>query len=299
MRSRSGTRRTAARRFATVMAAVGALLVSSGIALMAAPTPASADRGGDAKVAVCKYVGTPGESRLQTGQNPIEVSVNTLRNVIGDFDAWLENPSFPVEWTDAQGQGNPTGSIAIGFTDEKSWALADCPGQEPELKEAYADVQWIDPSCGTKASFVTKSGDPVDVTWSAPSAAPAPGVTVTLTATAMEGYTFGGSATKVFTHPYLQVVPPAGQTYDPATGLCTTPSVSPPTVAPTTTVNPPKTHVKTHVQAPATTPTVVHAGLTGTTSSTQAGLGLTAAGLVLLAGAGGLVLEEGRRKETA
>lgn len=296
MRKGSGTRRTAVRRFASVMAAVGALLVSSGIALMAAPTPASAEPDGDAKVAVCKYVGTPGESRLQTGGNPIEVSVNTLKNAFDTkeaFDAWLLDPSFPVAWTDAQGQAGD-GSMAIGFIGTQTWTIEDCPGYEPELTEAYADVQWIDPSCGTKAGLETKSGDPVDVTWSAPTPAPAPGVTVSITATAMEGYTFDGSTTKTFSHAYPQVVPPEGQTYDPATGLCTT--VSPPVNPPTTPqVSPPKAPVKAHVKAEATTPTVVHAGLAGSTvdSSAQAGLALAAAGLLLLAGAGGLVLVGG------
>src|SRR5689334_13268234 len=62
MRKGSGTRRTAVGRFASVMAAVGALLISSGIALMAAPTTASAAQfkhEGPHKVVVCKYVGTP------------------------------------------------------------------------------------------------------------------------------------------------------------------------------------------------------------------------------------------------
>ena len=83
MRSGSGIRRTAARRFATVMAAVGALLMSSGIALMAAPmsADATASAGGNVvqknkppkenlKDWVCKYVGTPGvDEHLKQGND--------------------------------------------------------------------------------------------------------------------------------------------------------------------------------------------------------------------------------------
>jgi hypothetical protein len=59
MRSGSGTSKSRVRRLLSVMAAVGALLVSSGIALMATPPSALA---GDTihNFYVCKFVGKPG-----------------------------------------------------------------------------------------------------------------------------------------------------------------------------------------------------------------------------------------------
>ena len=58
--------------------------------------------GPDGKVFVCKYVGTPGvDERLQTGQNPISVSVNAIP--LGDVQ-------IGSEFADAQGR-----SVVIAF----------------------------------------------------------------------------------------------------------------------------------------------------------------------------------------
>lgn len=47
---------------------------------MSAPAPAPT-AGPNDKVYVCKFVGTPGvNERLQTGQNPIEVSANSIKS---------------------------------------------------------------------------------------------------------------------------------------------------------------------------------------------------------------------------
>jgi LPXTG-motif cell wall-anchored protein len=56
----------------------------------------SADADADPKVYVCKYVGTPGvDERLQTGQNPIEVSVNaTGGTAIGSYFADAHGRSY-------------------------------------------------------------------------------------------------------------------------------------------------------------------------------------------------------------
>ncbi|RNM17557.1 hypothetical protein [Nocardioides pocheonensis] len=337
------------------MAAAGALLVSSGLALMAAPSPAAA---GDTRAA--ESTCTPSEAYTETsdwvltspGTDWYEVDQRQVLvtpavdptygpgqryswNPQGPYDESVVPPAWP---TPAQGRWTPNTAaynpghvgepVGVVFQqghgnggDNASWFYWErvqvTPGSDAVYRteykfaldhpavtcpvEAYADVQWIEPSCGTKADFKTKSGDPVDVTWSAPSATPAPGVTVTLVATAMDGYTFGGSATQAFTHTYAAVVPPAGQTYDPVTGVCAAPV--PPVVEPPTTpqVSPPKTPVKAHVKAQTKTPTVVHAGLVTTASDTgaQAGLGLVLAGLVLLAGAGSLVLAGGGEPKDA
>ena len=66
------------------------------------------------KVFVCKYVGTPGvDERLQTGQNPISVSINALPQpvVIGQF------------FNDAQGR-----SVAIAFdVGQPEPDVSECP----------------------------------------------------------------------------------------------------------------------------------------------------------------------------
>jgi hypothetical protein len=70
--------------------------------VVAAGSATAAPQGPDPKVVVCKYVGTPGQGeRLQTGQNPIEVSANALKGFGG---------TFPFQFADAHGR-----SIAIGY----------------------------------------------------------------------------------------------------------------------------------------------------------------------------------------
>jgi hypothetical protein len=262
------------------MAAVGALLISSGIALMAAPTTASAAQFKQEhldKIVVCKYVGTPGESRLQTGNNPIVVSANTLRHLVPK--AWFDNPTFPVNWRDAQGQAGG-GSIAIGFVGDVAPVITSCPGYEPEPEDITpAAPTFVEPTCTTAPAVQTPTSTAVSYAVTGDKVA---GGTVHVVASLVNPETtqFASGVTTSWDH-----------TFTTPTG-CT--NVSPPQVSP------PKAHVKSHVKAKAetTTPTVVHAGLAGNAdSSTQAGLGLTAAGLLLLAGAGGLVLVQARERK--
>ncbi|WP_345800653.1 hypothetical protein AAIB33_14415 [Microbacterium sp. AZCO] len=109
---------------ALACAAAAAVLVTA--PLIAAP--AMADQGAapptaaETKVVVCKYITTPGEGEvLQTGQNPIEVSVNAL----GDGFAG----AFPYVFTDAQVK-----SIAIGWVGA-GLGITDCPGYRPPQPE--------------------------------------------------------------------------------------------------------------------------------------------------------------------
>lgn len=69
------------------------------------------------KVFVCKYVGTPGiDERLQTGQNPISVSVNAIPNFqgVGSFFADAQGRSFVLAFDEGQEEPDasecPTGS---------------------------------------------------------------------------------------------------------------------------------------------------------------------------------------------
>jgi hypothetical protein len=67
------------------------------------------------KVFVCKYVGKPGvDERLQTGDNPISVSVNAIP---------LDNVQIGSEFADAQGR-----SVVIAFdTGQPEPGVGDCP----------------------------------------------------------------------------------------------------------------------------------------------------------------------------
>ena len=97
------------------------LLIAAGFTMLTGP--ASADP--DAKVYVCKYVGTPGvDEVLQTGNNPIEVSVNAIPG----SDGLEAEALIGFEFADAQGR-----SVVIavsagpggGQGDEPT--IEDCP----------------------------------------------------------------------------------------------------------------------------------------------------------------------------
>jgi hypothetical protein len=76
MGNKTMSKRSSARRAATFLAVIGALIMSSGVALMVSATPANAAAD---KWFVCKYVTTPGgDEVLQTGNNPISVNSTAL-----------------------------------------------------------------------------------------------------------------------------------------------------------------------------------------------------------------------------
>ena len=83
-------------------------------------SPANGDPDPGKKVYVCKYVGTPGvDERLQTGQNPIEVSVNAA-----ELSSW-DGQSFGV-FVDAHDRSYVLGFVPM--TPEPT--AADCPGPD-------------------------------------------------------------------------------------------------------------------------------------------------------------------------
>jgi hypothetical protein len=356
MRTGSGTRATF-RRFASVMAAVGALLVSSGITLMATSTTATADPPRVHKSYVCKYVGKPGDGTeiLQSGQNPIWVDNHSLdpqQDVVAKGDVF----------TDAQGYS----VVIIANTPrlDPEPGIEACGGSEPNDQLAHVVVTFTDPTCenDNEVGYSTEGSTHVTFTLQGTVGF---GEDVTVKAKADPGYkldsngkkvdffphTFGTEQTNcevsgpvtpeppTFVQPTCTTGPaieladgtalPLGTTtVDPVSYLVTgdlvaggtvhvtASPVSPavfaegvPTtwdgtfVVPTgcTNVSPPKnpTHQpKTQPTTETTTPTVVHAGLAGDpTSSTRGdGLALVAAGLVLLASAGGLRLAEGGKR---
>jgi hypothetical protein len=259
-------KRISARRAATFLAVIGALVMSSGVALMASAT--SANAAGGEKWFVCKYVDKPGGGTelLQGGGNPLSVSPSALVGT-PSAGAWIpfkdgHSLSYVIE--EDIGQAEPD--------------IGRCPLVPPPVDEdtpTTASVVFTDPDCdnGNVASYVT-SGTGVD--FDAPVAAP--GADITVHATAQTGYELQGQAE--FQHLF-----PAEEANCDATVV-----VEPPVV------NPPKHKTKT--KTPTVTPTVVHAGLAGATVEDmrgEQGLALMFAGMLMLVAAGGLRLRGSAR----
>jgi hypothetical protein len=172
---------TAVRRVATGLAVLGALVLSSGVALMATATPASATDNNQS-VVVCKYVSTPG---------------GTLDHVIIPSASSLPdgfNGQFPYEWTDAQGQSS-FGSIAIRYAADGE------QGKDVDPAECYAgagDISYTEPTCQspTTVDFAVADVRHATITYTGDKV---PGGTITVTATAISPFKFAdGSTTKVY-----------------------------------------------------------------------------------------------------
>lgn len=134
------------------------------------------------KVYVCKYVGTPGENEtLQTGNNPIEVSVNALGN---DFPG-----TFPWEFADQQGR-----SVAIGWA-PGSYTIDDCPSpqgppQDP-IEVIVSAPEASDPTCDTDGELVLPEQEFID--WDVMPGFNGPG-TYTVTATTDDDHVISGQS---------------------------------------------------------------------------------------------------------
>ncbi len=98
------------------------------------------------KVFVCKYVGTPGiDERLQTGNNPISVSVNSIAGpvVVGAY------------FNDAQGR-----SFVLAFDEgQQEPSVDDCPGVEEPTVEVLDTVCIAEGQTGTFTIRVTNTND--------------------------------------------------------------------------------------------------------------------------------------------
>jgi hypothetical protein len=96
------------------MRLLASLGLGTALVLMLAPAALAAPLG---KVYVCKYVGTPGaDERLQTGQNPIEVSINAIRDYAG----------VGSYFDDAQGRSYVLATVP----QDPEPSASDCPGGE-------------------------------------------------------------------------------------------------------------------------------------------------------------------------
>lgn len=371
-------RRISARRIAAVLAALGALVMSSGIALMVTATPASADAGTNDP----DYWETlPGEQcyKIDSGSDsggfemPDEPEGRDWSKLIikkGSGNIGEENQVFddPVAGQTYTWQGYDS-------KQDGGWShliLCSVPEPEEEPTLIEVDIVFTDPTCENEntASFHV-TGDVADTDGGVSAPAPAPGADVTVTVTAKPGFTFSDGDTYSESHEFGEAEEPCGSVEPPEVPepqfvdpTCdTAPQVLLPeeqegevlyrtTGAPfltkdvngihyeatgdlvpggtvtvtatlieggdgplatwshtftiptgcTTSVLPPEETESNTVSTPTqstVTPTVVHAGLAGTTAEDvrgEQGLALMVAGMVMLVAAGGLRLRGSRSR---
>ena len=157
------------------------------------------------KVWVCKFVGTPGvDERLQTGQNPISVSVNAIPNPpgpnvqIGDEFADAQGRSLVIGFDDGGPEPSVAGCIPIGPTTTipattipaTTTTIDRCP---PELEPCTPGQQTTIPgTTTTTVSGTTTTSVPATTTTSVAGTATSVAATTT---TIDDGFTFGAAAT--------------------------------------------------------------------------------------------------------
>jgi hypothetical protein len=103
------------------------------------------------KVFVCKYVGTPGvDERLQTGQNPISVSVNAIPDPPGP------NVQVGDEFADAQGR-----SLVIAFdVGQPEPDVSDCPQPPTPTTTTHATTTTAKATTTTQPNQTTTTAGP-------------------------------------------------------------------------------------------------------------------------------------------
>jgi hypothetical protein len=193
------------------LAAVGALIASTGVVLMATASTANADPSVH-KVFVCKYVSTPDDEWVQSGNNPISVDTHALSGK-GFTAEYPSESQFPLWFSDGQER-----SVAFAWDAEQGDGQngepsLDCPTvpEDEDETEVEANVVFRDPTCADKTAGYTPSATvggsaapsglvEFDVT----SGSVAPGQSVTITATITDDdYEFDNEDTEqVFTHTF-------------------------------------------------------------------------------------------------
>lgn len=264
-------KRISARRAATFLAALGVLVLSSGVALMVTATPANAAAD---KVTFCHSTGS--------NSNPWVLEST-------DANSFYHGHVLAQHTADIY----PDVTITVGNKDVHVAAQGDqavlangCKPVVPQPAVATASATPIQPTCANLAGGYTTQVSNATFT-STPAAIP--GATVHLTATATGNAQFSGGGTQLDVPVTLNAAPTnCGSTVS-------TPQVN--------SVSPPKAPaVKHHATTKATvTPTVVHAGLASTTVQDvrgEQGLALMVAGMVMLVGAGGLRVRAGSGSRT-
>jgi hypothetical protein len=149
---------TSRARTATALAAVGALVMSGGLLLLAAPT---ASAGGQDHVFVCKYVGKPGvDEVLKSGEQPIRVAVSSIEHnqwdgTVPGYFSDAQDRSYVLDWsTDLNtGRGNE-------YTGDKT-----CPAPDhPTIVPVPAQPSTTDPCGPRNISFVVPE-DTTSLDW--------------------------------------------------------------------------------------------------------------------------------------
>jgi hypothetical protein len=252
-------KRMTARRAAGFLATLGLLAMSSGVALMVSATPANAAD----QVSVTFCHSTESES------NPWEeITTNANAFYEGHVLQMHTDDVYPsVDFEHANKQ------IHVDAQGDQAFLANHCVAPTPV---ATASATPIQPTCADLDGGYTTAVSNAEFA-SLPAAVP--GSTIHLTANAINGAEFAGGASTLD-------VP---VTLDAAPTNCGSTVVSPPLVSTPNTPKSPK--------ADTVTPTVVHAGLTGTTVQDvrgEQGLALMVGGMLMLAGAGGLRLRSGR-----
>jgi hypothetical protein len=268
---------TAVRRVATSLAVLGALVMSSGVALMvtAASANATTTTTTTLKDWVCKYVGQPGHEVLKQGNDGL---------------VWVATDQ-------------PQGTFFVDNQQLSYLLVADVP-QDPKPDASNCPPAPGDEEPPTCPAGTDHAGDEIPVGQTAESFCDDADAPVCAVGTDNAGQTIPGGQTAeefcddadapvcaVGTDNAGQTIP-EGQT---AEEFCTDTVVvvSPP--GGTTVVSPPKAKTpKAHTpKAAVSTPTVVHAGLAGVSAQDlrgEQGLALMVAGMFMLVAAGGLGL---------
>ena len=259
-------KRISARRAATFLAALGVLVLSSGVALMVTATPANAAAD---KITFCHSTGS--------NSNPWVLEST-------DANSFYHGHVLAQHTADIY----PDVTITVGNKDVHVAAQGDqavlANGCKPVVEQSTpvaGSVTFVDPSCANSNAASATPVATTGVSYQLTSGTVAPGQHVVYTETALAGFTLTNGPT--FEHTFANAA---------VCGTVSTPQ--------TTSVSPPKAPaVKHHATTKATvTPTVVHAGLASTTVQDvrgEQGLALMVAGMVMLVGAGGLRVRAGSR----
>lgn len=138
-----------------------------------------ADPPEDKKVYVCKYVGKPGvDEVLQTGQNPIEVSVNAIQN-----NQW--DGTVPGYFSDAQDRSYVLGYVPM----VPEPTVNDCPAPQGPKEIPLPMPESMDP-CGLDNAYWVVPEDTDQIEWKLNNKDE-------LVAKTLDGYVFVGGDTKI------------------------------------------------------------------------------------------------------
>lgn len=120
-------------------------IIAAFVLVLGVVADARASEGSD-KVYVCKYVGTPGDGeRLQTGQNPIEVSVNSIPDYQGVGSYFADQHGRSYVLANAPLDPEPSASSCPGGTDPSSAPSAP-PSVEPSTSPEPSSSPTATPS---------------------------------------------------------------------------------------------------------------------------------------------------------